>query len=68
MKGTDIIANFSRLLSDHLFERPSLNRKELKRHTGFLNHLIMTFDEMTPFLKGLFVSWLCACSVWPSDP
>ena len=55
-KGTDIVVNLSRLLSEHPFERPSLNRKELERHTGFLNHLTMTFDEMTPFLKGFYLT------------
>lgn len=36
--------------------RPKLNRKELEQSTGFLNHLAMTFDDMTPFLKGLYLT------------
>lgn len=56
MKGTAIVENLSKLLSDHPCERPLLNRKELERQTGFLNHLTMTFDEMTPFLKGFYLT------------
>ena len=55
-KGKDIIASLSNLIKDHPFERPVLNRKELERHTGFLNHLTMTFDDMTPFLKGFYLT------------
>ena len=55
-KGKEIINNLLKLISDHPFERPVLNRKELGRHTGFLNHLTMTFDDMTPFLKGFYLS------------
>ena len=36
--------------------RPRLNRKELERMTGFLNHLTMTFDDATPFLKGFYLT------------
>ena len=36
--------------------RPSLGRKELEKVTGFLNHLAMTFDDMNPFLKGLYLT------------
>ena len=55
-KGLNIVSNLSKLISEHPFERPSLNRKELERHTGFLNHLTMTFDDMTPFLKGFYLT------------
>jgi hypothetical protein len=55
-KGIGIIENLSRLISEHPDERPLLNQKDLERQTGFLNHLSMTFDEMTPFLKGLYLT------------
>jgi hypothetical protein len=55
-KGKDIVENLANLIKDHPFERPLLNRKELERHTGFLNHLTMTFDDMTPFLKGFYLT------------
>ena len=51
-----IIENLSKLLNDHPLERPILDRKELERHTGFLNHLTMTYDEFTPFLKGFYLT------------
>ena len=35
---------------------PLLNRKRLERHTGFLNHLSMTFEDFTPFLKGFYLT------------
>ena len=37
-------------------ERPTLNRKELERETGFLNHLAMTFDVISPYLKSLYLT------------
>ena len=46
LKGKEIISNVLKIISDHPFERPVLNRKELERHTGFLNHLTMTFDDI----------------------
>jgi hypothetical protein len=36
--------------------RPVLNRKELERATGFLNHMTMTFKDATPFLKGFYLT------------
>lgn len=36
--------------------RPLLNRKQLERDVGFLNHLSMTFEETTPFLKGFYLT------------
>ena len=36
--------------------RPTLNRKELERSAGFLNHLAMTFEELTPFMKGIYLT------------
>jgi hypothetical protein len=57
MKGHSIIKTLiSGVLSKHPFERPLLNRKELERQIGFLNHLIIAFDEMTPFLKGFYLT------------
>ena len=55
-KGLGIVTGLSELLSDHPFERPSINRKELERQTGFFNHLTMTFDDMNPFLKGFYLA------------
>ena len=55
-KGKAIIENLSRQISEEPDGRPSLNRKELERQTGFLNHLTMTFDDMTPFLKGFYLT------------
>ena len=56
MKGCDIIKSLSYLLSDHPFGRPILSRENLERQSGFLNHLTMTFDEMSPFLKGFYLT------------
>jgi hypothetical protein len=56
MKGQLIVKNLSEVIETHPRRRPLLNRKELERQTGFLNHLTMTFDEMTPFLKGFYLS------------
>jgi hypothetical protein len=36
--------------------RPLLDRKELERQTGFLNHLAMTFEDLSPFLKGCYLT------------
>ena len=36
--------------------RPMLDRKDLERSTGFMNHLAMTFEDVTPFLKGLYLT------------
>jgi hypothetical protein len=36
--------------------RPMLDRKQLERDVGFLNHLAMTFEETTPFLKGFYLT------------
>ncbi|KAI2504189.1 hypothetical protein MHU86_10303 [Fragilaria crotonensis] len=37
-------------------DRPVLDRKQLEKETGFLNHLAMTFDVVTPFLKGFYLT------------
>lgn len=36
--------------------RAIINRKQLEKETGFLNHLAMTFDTITPFLKGFYLT------------
>ena len=36
--------------------RPALDRKKLEKETGFLNHLAMTFEVVTPFLKGFYLT------------
>ena len=35
---------------------PSINHKSLEKETGFLNHLAMTFEDTTPFLKGFYLT------------
>jgi hypothetical protein len=55
-KGRDIISNLANLLDDHPFECPLIIWKDLERETGFLNHLSMTFDGMTSFLKGFYLT------------
>ena len=42
--------------SEQFLESKSLDRKELERITGFLNHLAMTFEDITPFLKGFYLT------------
>ncbi len=56
LKGKVIVQDLYKLLKSHPDERPIVNRKELERHTGFLNHLTMTFDDMTPYLKGFYLT------------
>ena len=36
--------------------RPLVDRKLLEKQTGFLNHMAMTFDVVTPFLKGFYLT------------
>jgi hypothetical protein len=36
--------------------RPTLDRRQLERSTGFLNHLTTTFEVMTPYLKGFYLT------------
>jgi hypothetical protein len=45
-KGKTIVESLFRLVCDHPVKRPLLNRKELERNTGFLNHLTMTYEDM----------------------
>ena len=42
--------------SENLRAPRSLDRKDLERITGFLNHLAMTFEDITPFLKGFYLT------------
>jgi hypothetical protein len=53
-KGRDIIQDL--LAKWESSERPMIDRKELERHTGFLNHLAMTFEDLNPFLKGFYLT------------
>ena len=55
-KGRLIVEGLNNLIRNHPLKRPTLERKLLERHTGFLNHLTMTFDDMTPFLKGFYLT------------
>jgi hypothetical protein len=36
--------------------RPVLERKKVEKETCFLNHLAMTLDVVTPFLKGFYLA------------
>ena len=36
--------------------RPCIKHKLLEKQTGFLNHLAMTFEDTTPFLKGFYLT------------
>ena len=57
IKGRGLIQKLrdSTPLRDSHDER-TVNRKELERITGFLNHLAMTFEDITPFLKGFYLT------------
>ena len=37
-------------------DRPLLSHKELERKTGFLVHLSMTYSDMKPFIRGLYLT------------
>ena len=37
-------------------DRPQLQRTESERSAGFLNHLAMPFDDITPFMKGIYLT------------
>ena len=53
-KGMGILNHLQSLCAQN--QRPLLNFKDLERDTGFLNHLAMTFEETTPFLKGFYLT------------
>ena len=55
-KGKRIIKGISLSIQEAAAGRPILNRKQLEKETGFLNHLAMTFDTITPFLKGFYLT------------
>ena len=55
-KGRTIVIKLKEKCKGKEDGRPMLVRKELEKVTGFLNHLSMTFDDMTPFLKGLYLT------------
>jgi hypothetical protein len=54
LKGRDIVRGL--LSKFETGDRPLLDRKELERQTGFLNHLAMTFEDLNPFLKGFYLT------------
>ena len=53
-KGKEMIERLRKLCEAAMDLRPMLNRKELERETGFLNHLGMTFEVLVPYLKGYY--------------
>ena len=55
-KGTAIMNRLRGELDADEGKRPMMNTKLLERETGFLNHLAMTFDNLVPFLKGLYLT------------
>ena len=55
-KGLDILSALQSECNASPLRRPALNRKELERQVGFLNHLAMTFEEIIPFLKGFYLT------------
>lgn len=55
-KGRSIVAELKLVCDQADGNRPSLGRKQLERSTGFLNHLATTFDVMTPYLKGFYLT------------
>ena len=36
--------------------QPCLERKKLEKKTVFMNHPAMTFETITPFLKGIYLT------------
>ena len=55
-KGLGIVGSLKESCDSHPDRRPTLDRKQLEKETGFLKHLAMTFDETTPFLKGFYLT------------
>ena len=55
-KGKDMVEKLWHLCQESEGGRPRINRKELERETGFLNHLAMTFDVISPYLKGFYLT------------
>jgi hypothetical protein len=55
-KGREMIKRRVSQLRSTEDARPFLDRKELERETGFMNHLSMTFETMIPYLKGFYLT------------
>ena len=55
-KGKAMIEQLSELIKGVIDGRPQIDRKKLEKETGFLNHLAMTFEVVTPFLKGFYLT------------
>ena len=55
-KGRNMIEKRLNELKASEDARPFLDRRELERETGFLNHLSMTFETMVPYLKGFYLT------------
>ncbi len=55
-KGKTMVERLRLLIGADANARPSVDRKTLEKETGFLNHLAMTFDVITPFLKGFYLT------------
>lgn len=55
-KGKRIVGALNASLQDAENGRPLLDRRVLEKETGFLNHLSMTFETLTPFLKGFYLT------------
>ncbi|KAI2503870.1 hypothetical protein MHU86_10595 [Fragilaria crotonensis] len=55
-KGKMMINQLQQLLDSEKSGRPSINRKQLEKETGFLNHLSMTYEVVIPYLKGFYLT------------
>ena len=55
-KGRAMILSLLSRCRSAVDHRPVLNRKTLEKETGFLNHLGMTFEVVTPYLKGFYLT------------
>lgn len=54
--GISILSSLKKACDTDVDNCPILNRKQLDHKTGFLNHLSMTYDTITPFLKGFYLT------------
>ena len=55
-RGRGIVEALARIVGSSADGRPLLDRKQLEKETGFMNHLAMTFETISPFLKGLYLT------------
>ncbi|KAI2508113.1 hypothetical protein MHU86_6286 [Fragilaria crotonensis] len=55
-KGKEMINRLRSICETSSDFRPMINRKELEKETGFLNHLGMTFEVLVPYLKGYYLT------------